>query len=319
MSKLTFSFYFQQDNPLIGKIIEEKGFEFLEYTTKKAEELGFKVVFYPDHFMLPNNNTLLSCWSILSALAKVTKNLKLCSLVSPVPLYPIYLLSKNVVTLDNISKGRAMFGIGSGWYEKEFKAYNVPFLTLKERVEMTEEAIQIFKLLCEKDKVSFEGKYYKISDASFYPKPIQKPHPPIWIGGSSNRTLRITAKYAQGWIPYEQPLDIMKERIEKLKSMLAENDRKEDDVEIAMSFRCIVSDKKKEVEETMKILNLQKEFISPYSGVRSRVIAGTTEEVIEELRSYTDIGVRHFCFGIQPSQKIIEGLEFVKDKVIPSL
>lgn len=303
----------------MGRVIEEKGFEFLEYTTMKAEELGFKTVFYPDHFMLPNNKTLLSCWCVLSALAKATKTIRLCSLVTPTTLYPIHILSKNIVTLDHISKGRAMFGVGAGWYEKEFNAYNVPFLTLKERTEITEETVRIFKLFCETEgSISFEGKYYKIDEALFYPKPIQKPHPPIWTGGASKRILSLTARYAQGWIPYEQPLDTMKSKIETLKKMLIENGRREEDVEIAMSFRCVVSDKEEEVKEIMKMLNLKREFINSI-GVRSRIIAGTTEEVIEELRSYIEIGVKHFCFGMQPSNKIPEKLEFIRDEVISRL
>lgn len=319
MRKLNFSFYFQQDNPLMGKVIEERGFDFLEYTTVKAEELGFKTFFYPDHFMLPKNNTLLSCWSVLPALAKVTKKIRLCSLVTPIPLYPIHLISKNVVTLDSISKGRAMFGVGAGWYQREFEAYNIPFLTLKQRTEMVGEALQIFKMLCEKgDSVNFEGKYYKISGVVFHPGPVQKPHPPIWTGGASKRILSITAKYAQGWIPYEQPLDIMKEKIKKLRELLMKNGRREEDVEIAMSFRCVVFDKREEVEEVMKLLNLKREFIDSV-GVRSRIIAGTTEEVVEELRRYIEIGVEHFCFGMQPSYKIPERLEFIRDRVIPEL
>ncbi|MEM2876024.1 MAG: LLM class flavin-dependent oxidoreductase [Candidatus Bathyarchaeia archaeon] len=303
----------------MGKVIEEKGFEFLEHTTKRAEELGFNTVFYPDHFMLPSNNTLLSCWSVLSALAKITKTLRLCSLVTPIPLYPIYLISKNVITVDNISKGRCMFGVGAGWYTREFKAYNVPFLTLKERTEALEEAIQIFKLLCKsEDLISFEGKHYKIDEAMFYPKPIQKPHPPIWTGGTSNRILSITAKHAQGWIPYEQPLDVMEEKVRKLREMLIKNGRREDDIEVGMSFRCIVYEKREKVKEVMRMLNLRREFINPL-GVRSRVIVGTTEEVIEELRRYVDAGVEHLCFGMQPSNEMPERLEFVRDRIIPQL
>ena len=319
MSDISFSFYFQQDNPLMGNVIEEKGFEFLRYTTKKAEELGFKTVFYPDHFMLPKNKTLLSCWCVLSALAEATKKIRLCSLVTPIPLYPIHILLKNLVTVDNVSKGRVMFGVGAGWYEREFNAYGIPFPKLRERVEMVEEAIKAFKMLCEKEgPVSFKGKYYRLDDVLFYPKPVQKPHPPIWTGGSSNRILTLTAKYAQGWIPYEQPLDAMKNKIERLKRLLVENGRRKDAVEVAMSFRCIVSDKKEEVEETMKMLNLKREFINAL-GVRSRIIAGTTEEVVEELRSYVEVGVRHFCFGMQPSYQIPEKLELIRDKVIPQL
>ena len=303
----------------MGKVIEERGFEFLRHTTRKAEELGFKAVFYPDHFILPKNSTLLSCWCVLSALAEATKKIRLGNLVTPIPLYPIYILSKNVLTLDNISKGRAIFGVGAGWYKREFDAYNVPFPKLRDRVEMAEEAIRVFKMLCEKEgPVSFKGKYYRIDEALFHPKPIQKPHPPIWIGGSSNRILTLAAKYAQGWIPYEPPLDVMRTKIEKLRRLLIENGRKEDAVEVAMSFQCIVSDKKNEVEKVMRKLNLRREFVN-ILGIRSRIIAGTTEEVVEELRNYVEVGVRHFCFGMQPSHQIPEKLEFIRDKVILQL
>ncbi|MCD6529793.1 LLM class flavin-dependent oxidoreductase [Candidatus Bathyarchaeota archaeon] len=319
MNDVKFSFYFQQDNPLMGKVIEERGFDFLRYTTEKAEELGFRTVFYPDHFMLPKNKTLLSCWCVLSALAEATEKIRLCSLVTPIPLYPIHVLLKNIVTVDNISKGRVMFGVGAGWYGREFDAYNIRFPKLRERVEMVEEAIKVFKALCEEEgPVTFKGKYYRLDEALFYPKPVQKPHPPIWTGGSSNRILTLTAKYAQGWIPYEQPLDAMKTKIGKLRRLLVENGRREDEVEVGMSFRCVVSDKREEVEEVMKRLDLRREFVNVI-GVRSRIIAGTTEEVIEELRSYMDVGVKHFCFGMQPSHQIPEKLELVRDKVITQL
>ena len=102
-------------------------------------------------------------------------------------------------TLDIISNGRIEFGLSAGWYENEIKSYGLPFPKASTRVEMLEEGVIIIKRMLTENQASFEGRHYTIKDAKCSPKPIQKPHPPVWIGGGGKKTLQLVAKYADGW------------------------------------------------------------------------------------------------------------------------
>ncbi len=183
---------------------------------RRAEDLGFDCAVSIDHLLLTPPAyacTWLEPISLLSALAGVTRTMKLGTMVLVLPLRnPVY-FAKEWATLDLLSGGRSILGIGVGWHESEFALMGVPH---RERGARMNEAIEVVKALWAGDSVTYEGRFYRVKDLTIDPKPAQKPHPPIWIGGGSQPfekvygqtvtniepVLRRIAKYADTWVPH---------------------------------------------------------------------------------------------------------------------
>ncbi len=183
---------------------------------RRAEDLGFDCAVSIDHLLLTPPAyacTWLEPLALLSALAGVTRTMKLGTMVLVLPLRnPVY-FAKEWATLDLLSGGRTILGIGVGWHEEEFALMNVPY---RERGPRMNEAIEVVKALWAGDNVTYEGTYYRVRDLTIDPKPAQKPHPPIWIGGGTQPSekvyaqtvtnidpvLRRIAKYADTWVPH---------------------------------------------------------------------------------------------------------------------
>ncbi len=320
MVEIEFSFYHQVDNRFTGKGILEKGFDFYLSSTIEAEKLGYAVHFVPDHLILPNNTTTYDCWTLITGLAARSGTIRLASMVTPIPLYQPQTLAKRIVTADHISNGRIIFGAGAGWNREEFKAYGIPFLSLKERYAQMREGLEIITgLWNSREPFSYEGEYYSLSDAVFSPKPVQKPHPPIWFGGSSIQVLKAVVEYGSGWIPYEIPPDQLASRIKRLRKLLKEHGREPHEVTLALSSRTVLAPTESEVKEIMDVLHYTREFISPNTGVPHRILVGTPKQLVEDLRRYIEIGITHFCLGFQPPTKTIEGLRLCAEEVTPEI
>jgi len=175
-------------DPILGGVIE-------------ADKQGFDGVLMPDHYMwgqeighsMQRPYYTLETWTTLTYLAGKTENIKLGTLVTPLPFRHPGMLAKRLSTLDVLSGGRVVLGAGAGWSKVEFKGYS-EWLGTKSRVDKTIEALSIIKRLWTEDSVSHESKYYTIKDAVLEPKPLQKPHPKILFGSSGNRMLRLTGK-----------------------------------------------------------------------------------------------------------------------------
>ena len=183
---------------------------------RRAEDLGFESAVSIDHLLLTPPAyacTWLEPISLLSALAGVTRTIRLGTMVLVLPLRnPVY-FAKEWATLDLLSGGRSILGIGVGWHETEFALMGVPY---RERGPRMNEAIEAVKALWAGDRVTYEGRFYRFRDLSIDPKPAQKPHPPIWIGGGTQPSekvygqtvptiepvLRRIAKYADTWVPH---------------------------------------------------------------------------------------------------------------------
>jgi alkanesulfonate monooxygenase len=183
---------------------------------RRAEDLGFESAVSIDHLLLTPPAyacTWLEPISLLSALAGVTRTIKLGTMVLVLPLRnPVY-FAKEWATLDMLSGGRSILGIGVGWHETEFALMDVPY---RERGPRMNEAIEVVKALWAGDRVTFDGRFYRFRDLSIDPKPAQTPHPPIWIGGGTQPSekvygqtvptidpvLRRIAKYADTWVPH---------------------------------------------------------------------------------------------------------------------
>jgi probable F420-dependent oxidoreductase len=169
----------------------------------EADRLGYDGAVMPDHYMWgemewhkrPDSNSTLDTWVTLTYLAAKTEQIRLGTLVTPIPFRSPSMLAKMLATLDVLSKGRVVLGVGAGWSQVEFEGYgewNEP----KIRVDKTKEGIELMTRLWTQDKVTFEGRYYHARAAVLEPKPVQKPYPPLLFGGRGERMLRLAGKYA---------------------------------------------------------------------------------------------------------------------------
>jgi F420-dependent oxidoreductase-like protein len=176
-------------------------FEQVSATAVQAEASGFDTVMVMDHFyQLPAlgapDQPMLEAYTLLGAIAARTRRVRLATLVTGNTYRNPALLAKIVTTLDVISGGRAVLGIGAGWFESEHTGYGFPFPSLRERLDRLEEALEIIRAMFRGERPSFDGRYYKTSDALNVPLPLRPGGPPILIGGNGEkRTLRLVAKY----------------------------------------------------------------------------------------------------------------------------
>jgi F420-dependent oxidoreductase-like protein len=165
----------------------------------EAEEAGFDSIWLYDHFHTvptPELEATFECWTSMAALARDTKHVKLGQMVTCNGYRPPALLAKMASCVDVMSHGRLMLGIGSGWYQHEFDAYGFEFGDAPARLRKLREALQVIKAMWTEDHATFEGSHYRLAGAINEPKPLQRPHPPIWIGGGGEKvTLKLVAQY----------------------------------------------------------------------------------------------------------------------------
>jgi alkanesulfonate monooxygenase SsuD/methylene tetrahydromethanopterin reductase-like flavin-dependent oxidoreductase (luciferase family) len=166
-----------------------------------ADQYGFHGALMPDHYMwgtqighrMPNPYVTLETWTFLTYLAAQTENIHLGTLVTPLPFRHPGILAKRLATLDNLSRGRVILGVGAGWSTVEFEGYS-EWLGAKRRVDKTMEALDIMIRLWTEDSVSHESQHYTIKNAVLKPKPVQKPYPKLLFGSSGKRMLRLTGE-----------------------------------------------------------------------------------------------------------------------------
>lgn len=167
-----------------------------------VEKTGWDGIWYADHFM-PNaedtSGPISEAWTTLSALGGSVPRLRIGTLVTGNTYRHPAVLAKMAATLDHITGGRVVLGLGSGWQENEHKQYGIPFYTVAERLKRLDEACQVIKSLFSESQSHFNGAYYQLDAASLEPKPIQNPLPLMIGGGGEKVTLKITAKYADEW------------------------------------------------------------------------------------------------------------------------
>ena len=168
-----------------------------------AETAGFDGAWVFDHFKPlygDPNGPCMESWTLLAGLAAITSQVRLGVLVTGITYRHPSILATEAITVDHISNGRLEIGMGAAWHEPEHEQLGIPFPPLKERAERLEEGVQVMRLLMTKDRASFAGRHYQLAKASYHPRPVQRPHPPIWIGaGGEQLMLPIVARQADAW------------------------------------------------------------------------------------------------------------------------
>jgi F420-dependent oxidoreductase-like protein len=177
-----------------------------------AEDAGFDGAWLFDHFKPlygDPSGPCMEAWTSMAALAAATTRIRLGVLVTGVTYRPPSILATEVATVDNVSGGRVELGMGAAWFAQEHEELGIDFPPNKERAQRLEEAVQVMKLLMTRDGARFDGEYYRLRGATYNPKPVQKPHPPLWIGASGERLmLPIVGRYADAWHAFGRPDDL---------------------------------------------------------------------------------------------------------------
>lgn len=262
-----------------------------------AEAAGFDSVWVPDHLMqnpvvAGSEEPMFECYTLMGALAGITSRVRLGAFVGCAALRNAALLAKAVTTLDIISHGRAVFGIGAGWFETEHDAYGYRFGTVGERYERLVETLELVRSMFVKDETSFEGRHFRAAGALNYPKPLQPGGPPVLIGGSGpRRTLRLVAQYADICNLSGNP-----ERIRHLMSVLDRHCEVvgRDPADVCRTFINVVIVRDTEHEAYAALpesyRNVSRE-VTDHMSETVRPIIGTREQVVESLREYIATGV----------------------------
>ena len=182
---------------------QDTTYEAIEGVWKEADALGYDSAFVFDHFIpifSDPSGPCLEGWTLLAALAARTERVRVGVLVTGNTYRHPAVLAKMAATVDHVSHGRLILGLGAGWFELEHTAYGIPFSTAGGRARQLVEAVEVIKLLFKQQRSTFSGKHYHLQDAPFEPKGIQRPHPPILIGGMGPKVIQpLAARHADIW------------------------------------------------------------------------------------------------------------------------
>ncbi|MFX0140046.1 MAG: LLM class flavin-dependent oxidoreductase [Candidatus Hodarchaeota archaeon] len=263
---------------------------------KETERLGYDSLWISDHLISPKGRSHgLEALTILSALATKTKKIRLGTYVLCNQFRHPSLLAKMISTIDHISKGRINIGIGAGWYKMEHISYGFNWDKIHVRINRLKESILLMKKLWTADNVTFNGEFYRISNATLEPKPIQKPHPPIWIGGKSPAIKQIVADEGNGWIPVLPSPEQLFDDLEKIKKSMKKINRDFNQLEIAFggaAYTLITNDKKLATLELKKISNYRNIPID-----KLNCLIGDSSFIKERIHQYKEVGVNHIITG----------------------
>lgn len=283
-------------------------------SARHIEKLGFDIVSAGEHVMFhgPIGNTYIT----LSVAAGATEHIKLMSTIVLLPLYPAALAAKLGAALDNASGGRYMFGVGiGGEFPKEFEACGVP---VNERGARTTEALQVIRELWSEEAVTFKGKFNTLTEVSLNPRPIQQPTPPIWVAGRKDAAKRRAALYGDGWLPYMYSPEMLKESIDSIKSIRAEQNLGMDNFNNGVFiFTAVHKDRDKARE--MAAAQLGKQYAQNFDKLVSKyTLIGTPEDCRKRLREYIDAGSRLFMLtSACPEAYVDENLRLIAEEVMP--
>lgn len=265
----------------------------LQKTVLECEKLGYDSVWLDDHLMY-RNWPILECWTTLSALAASTSKIRLGTMVSCNLHRNPAVLAKMAATVDVLSGGRLEFGVGAGSQETEHTAYGLPFSELNVRTEQLNEALEIITQLWTKEKTNHTGKHYTTKDAVCEPKPLQKPHPPITVGGCSPQLLlKATAPFADRFDWGYLPLEAYKRKLTILENDCRVIGRGFGEIEKSCwpGAQVIIAENQRELEEK---ISHRKPTDMPMDEFKKSALVGTPRECLEQLEVYADLGVTYF-------------------------
>lgn len=309
---------------------EELDWETTKEGVLKAEELGFDAAWAPDHLMLGRDNAEYECWTLLSALAGLTDDINLGSLVLCNDYRNPALVAKMASTLDVISGGRLELGLGAGWHEPEYEAYGWEYRDGFERLMRLDESIRLMKEMWTTDSgdgASFAGDHYEIDGAYCEPGPVQDPHPPILVGGQGEEvTLKLVAKHADVWNTdvFKGTPETLEHKIGVIEDHCETVGRDPDEIEYSWDGHVICTRDPEKYERLLDLMipiQFEEEYvdqadITTEEIARDYFIMGTPEECAEAIERRIDVGVTKFqCWFVDFPDT--GGMELFADEVMP--
>jgi F420-dependent oxidoreductase-like protein len=305
-------FGFHMPNFTFPGVPDDRLFDRVVENAKAAEKAGFDLVTVMDHMYQirgigPETDPMMEAYTTLSALATQTSRVKLGTLVTGVTYRNPALLAKEVTTLDVISKGRAILGIGAAWNEEEHLGYGFEFPPIGQRMDRLDEALTIAKLMFTQDRPSFEGKYYKIARALNVPRPVQPGGPRILIGGTGERrTLRLLAQHGDIGHWFGGSLDELKRKKQIFEQHCEAVNRNPTEVLLTLGLTLVLAENERDAAGLIAGLTPER---------RAMATTVNVAQAAELIGKYMDAGFGGFTFNnnvLQTSESIELAGELIK-------
>ncbi len=300
-------------------------FSLIKQRAQLADRLGYDSIWFIDHMWIGGmpEVEVLDAWTVLSATAALTERVRIGTLVLCNSYRNPALLAKMASSLDQVSNGRFILGMGAGWMDEEFRAYGYPFPSARVRIEQLDEALTVIKQLFTEPRASFRGQHYAVEDAVNNPKPIQQPHPPILIGGTGERRLlRVVAQHADIWNcpmhrAFDEGSDVahdLERKLEVLKRHCDAVGRNFDELEISEHCLMVIGRTETELRGNVEFA---KWALGSIFDIDKTAMCGTPDQLIDAIEARIKQGVTFFItmFGDQNRQ---ESLELFAEKVMPA-
>lgn len=296
--------------------VEGTTFAALARHWQRAEELGYDSAWLDDHFYSvtgPGSDDSLECWTLMAALARETSRLRFGTLVACTSYRPPPLLAKMASTLDHVSDGRLEFGLGAGWFEHEYRAYGYDFPAIGTRLQQLEEALRICTALWTEERATFSGRHYRIDNAWCNPKPLQRPHPPITVGGGGEKVLlRLVARYADRW-NFGGTVEAFRQKTALLEGHCAAVGRAPSAIEKSWFGVIVIEPDAARLQE-----RLAKRAARGHGDAYGlNAMVGTPSQIAARIRDYVAVGVTHFI-GMFGRVERLGATELFAREVIPA-
>ncbi|MHA2394697.1 MAG: TIGR03560 family F420-dependent LLM class oxidoreductase [Promethearchaeota archaeon] len=264
-------------------------YDSIKKIAQECESLGYDSLWAMDHLMwgISEAGSVFEAWTLLTALATETKSIKLGPLVACNSFRNPTLTAKIAATIDVISNGRLIFAYGAGWKDIEYEAYGFPFKDPVTRLKQMREGITLIKKLWTEERTSFKGDFYEAKNAICNPKPVQKPHPPIMIGGGGEKyTLKVAAEIGDIWDRWGASIDEYTRKVRILQEHCDSLGRRMDDIELSWSGPFLIGKDNQQLNKKIRQYG------------RDKGIFCTYDNCIGILQDYIDIGCKQFIFVI---------------------
>jgi len=276
---------------------------------RRAEALGLGGFFRSDHYHpmnVPLTSDATDAWAILAGLARETETIRLGTMVSPMTFRHPSEFAKLVATVDQMSGGRLEVGMGAGWFEKEHVAYGLPFPPVKERFDRFEESLEVCTRLWGDGLATFEGQLFRLEDAPGHPKPVQRPHPPIIIGGGGpKRTPALAARFADELNVFGGDKTVFAERRQRVVDACGRIGRDPSELRYSWAGPTLVGadeqDLRRRCQRRLDYNGQTDEVGGWIEGMRSHgMLIGTIDQVAEQIRDLESAGCSRWYFQLIP-------------------
>lgn len=295
---------------LVGITNPVEAYETMTRVAQLAEEVGFDAIWLYDHFHTVPNPTqewTFECWTSTAALARDTKRVRIGQIVTCNGYRNPALLAKMASTVDVLSHGRLNFGIGSGWYEHEYRAYGYDYPSAPDRLRYLREAVQIIRKMWSEEEATFDGKYYQIKGAINQPKGVQKPHIPLLIGGAGEKvTLKLVAQYADACNLNNQPNAELVRKLDILRGHCESVGRDYDEITRTVEYSVALARTEEEAARKAQQLN-----IKPDTG-----LVGTPATIRQRLREIEEAGAQEAILYLHDAAQLESVRLFAEECIV---